>query len=87
MILQYTPPALRNLAGLPKTMERRILDKMDWFAAQERPLSFAKKLTDSRLGSHRFRMGDYRVLVEVEDGIVQILLVLAVRHRKEAYKL
>ncbi|MEK6777642.1 MAG: type II toxin-antitoxin system RelE/ParE family toxin [bacterium] len=46
-------------------------------------MNYAKRLTDSRLGSYRFRIGDYRVIFDIEgDQIV----VLRVGHRSRIYK-
>lgn len=87
MRLILTQAAIDHLARLPVNIHRRILDKMEWFTGQDDPLSFAKPLKDKTLGSHRFRVGDYRVLVQVERGVVSILFVLAIRHRKDAYRL
>lgn len=33
----------------------------------------------------RYRVGDYRLICDIQDGIVTVL-VLRVRHRKEAYR-
>lgn len=79
--------AARAIAKLPSTIGKRVVKKMQWFAIQENPLLFAKKLTNSQFGTHRFRIGDYRVLVDFQNGEVKILFVLDVRHRKEAYQL
>lgn len=47
------------------------------------PLKHAEPLKQSELGSYRFRVGDYRVVFDLEgDQIV----VLRVGHRKEIYK-
>jgi len=46
-------------------------------------LDMPRNLTDDRLGSYRFRIGDYRVIFDIEgDEIV----VLRVGHRKDIYK-
>lgn len=87
MILEFTPNAVKDLARLPKNVADRIISKMEWFAAQKNPLAFAKPLKDPRLGSHRFRVGSYRILTTVHRDSIDILFVLAVRHRKEAYQL
>ncbi len=87
MKLEWASPALRELSSLQNAVQKRIVDKMEWFIVQKDPLSFAKPMKGKRFGSHRFRIGDYRILVEVHHGIVQVLLVLAVRHRKDAYRL
>ena len=87
MRLIFSEPAAKTIAKLPPALARRIVQKMQWFAVQEDPLSFAKALKDFAFGSHRFRIGDYRVLVDVKQGRISILFVLAVKHRKDAYRL
>ncbi len=84
--LEYTKNAVRDLHRLEKQTAKRILKKMNFFTKQEDPLSFAKKLTDSSLGDYRFRVGDYRILFDMDsDGNAQILMILSVKHRREAY--
>lgn len=83
---EYTKNAVRDLRQLDQQVAKRILKKMDFFSKQEDPLQFAKKLTDSSLGEYRFRIGDYRVLFDVDnDGKLQVLMILSVKHRREAY--
>jgi mRNA interferase RelE/StbE len=40
-------------------------------------------LTDPEIGTYRFRIGDYRVIFDLEGNDV---IVLRVRHRKEIYR-
>jgi mRNA interferase RelE/StbE len=47
------------------------------------PLRHAEKLTQSKLGSYRFRIGDYRVIFDLEG---EEIVVLRVGHRREIYK-
>ena len=50
---------------------------------QRIPSTIAERLTESELGSYRFRVGDYRVIFDLEgDEIV----VLRVGHRREIYR-
>ncbi|HEX9732057.1 MAG TPA: type II toxin-antitoxin system RelE/ParE family toxin [Thermoanaerobaculia bacterium] len=46
------------------------------------PLAGAKKLTDPRIGSFRWRIGDYRAIFDVERETV---VVLRVGDRKDIY--
>jgi len=47
------------------------------------PLRNAERLTNSSLGSYRFRVGDYRIVFDIEkDKIV----VLRVGHRRDIYR-
>ncbi len=49
----------------------------------EDPLSYAVKLKDSRLGTYRFRIGDYRVIFDIEDDEI---VILRVGHRRDIYR-
>ena len=44
-----------------------------------------KALVDNKSGQWRYRIGDYRVICEIEDEKI-IVLVLEVGHRREIYK-
>jgi len=83
---EYTKNAARDLRQMDRQVSTRILKKMDFFVRQKNPLEFAKKLKDPSLGEYRFRIGDYRVLFDVdEDGSLKILMILSIKHRREAY--
>jgi mRNA interferase RelE/StbE len=83
---EYTKNAVRDLRQMDQQISKRILKKMDFFSKQENPMKFAKKLKDSSLGEYRFRIGDYRILFDINDnGSLQILMILSVKHRREAY--
>ncbi len=80
------PRALADLATLDEIAARRIAGKLRFFAAQQNPLRFAKRLTGSAQGEYRFRVGDYRILFDVNRSrVITILFILRVKHRREAY--
>jgi len=84
----YTENATHDLAGLPKKIARRIVDKIDFFRTQSEPLHFAKKLTNFTPGQFRFRIGDYRAIFDVDNkGVIHILMILRIKHRKDIYNL
>ena len=80
---QFTKTSLRRLKKLPKDVQIRIIEKLDFFCIQEDPLDFAEPLTKSSLGEYRFRIGDYRVSFDVED---EILVIHDVDNRKNIYR-
>ena len=85
--VKYTKKAYEDLSKLPRDVAKRILDKIRYFRSQNRPLSFAKKLKNIRCGAYRFRIGDYRAIFDVDrNGVIIILLILTVKHRKDIYK-
>lgn len=75
--------ALKQLQKLPKDVQSRIVDKMDFFCYQDDPLRYAEPLVRSELGQYRFRVGDYRIIADLEsDG----LIILLVGHRRDIYR-
>lgn len=85
--LIYTEKAKNDLKELEKKVAKRVLDKLEFYASQEDPLSFAKRLQNNAFGSYRFRIGDYRVIFDNDSkGNIKILFILSVKHRREAYR-
>ena len=83
-----TNQAKRDLINFPLSIQRRIVDKLEYFEKQPKPFQYAKKLKNSHLGSYRFRIGDYRAIFDVEkDGTIHVLMVLRIKHRKDIYVL
>lgn len=48
------------------------------------PRQHGKGLTANRSGQWRYRIGDYRIIAEIQDDKV-IVLVLAIGHRSDIY--
>lgn len=53
-----TDRAVKDIEKLDLLTKKRIGEKLKLFAAD--PLSYAKKLINSQIGSYRFRIGDFR---------------------------
>jgi mRNA interferase RelE/StbE len=49
------------------------------------PEKLAKSLQGTLKGMHRFRIGDYRVLVKIKRNVL-VIVALDVDHRKDIYK-
>lgn len=79
---QFTKTSLRRFKKLPKNIQIRIIEKLDYFCTQDNPLDFAESLTQSQLGQYRFRIGNYRVIFDVEG---KMLVVHDTDHRKNIY--
>ena len=77
----YAPSASAQLDALPQSVQIRIVDKIAFYASQPDTLSFAKPLTG--YNAYRFRIGDYRAIVEVNGEILFVLLVVK---REGAYR-
>jgi mRNA interferase RelE/StbE len=75
--------ALKDLKKLSPEVRKRVMEKLEFFITSNTPLAFIEHLTNHEIGSYRFRIGDYRVILDVEDDI---LVVLKVGHRREIYR-
>ncbi len=83
----YTKSALRDLKKLSKKVSKRVTDKIEFYCLHENFLLFAKRLSGTKSEEYRFRVGNYRILFNLDDnGNMQILMILAVKHRREVYK-
>ena len=84
MRIEYTETARKQLKKLNKTMQKRILDYMDEVGQLENPRSRGKALVENMRGLWRYRVGDYRVICEIQDSKI-IISVLKIGHRKNIY--
>jgi mRNA interferase RelE/StbE len=81
--IEIAPAAVRQLRRLDTSARRRIQAAIELLADQPRP-SGAKKLVGGD-GEWRARTGDYRVIYEVRDDVL-LVLVIAVEHRRDIYQ-
>lgn len=86
-ILEYTPNAIKNLRALDKNISERILKKVKKYSESTDALASAKSLTGKMSGFYRYRVGDYRIVFSADEGgIVTILTILNIAHRKDVYR-
>ena len=76
---------LRDLRKPGRTAQREILDYMDnRIATAENPISFGKPLRHERYGLWRYRVRDYRIICELQNSRLCVLVV-AIGHRSTIY--
>ncbi len=80
--LEFTPGADRQFRKLPKQVQARLSPHIDALTQNPRLLG-AEKLTGEE--AYRLRVGDYRILYEVHDKVL-LVLVVKVGHRREVYR-
>jgi mRNA interferase RelE/StbE len=73
--------AKKQLKKLPISIQSRIVSKLE--RLRFRPHSFVKRLIGSPY--FRLRVGDHRVIVDIKNNIL-VILVLELGHRKNIYK-
>lgn len=79
----YKKSAVKDIQKLNPQVKKRIKEKLEFFYNQKDPLSFAQALTKPTDAQYRWRIGDYRILFDVEDDS---LIILRVQHRREVYR-
>lgn len=84
--INYTNTALKQLGKFDKPAAKRIVDYMDErIGAAINPRESGKALTGALLGGYwRYRVGDYRVICDIQDNVLCIL-VIEVGSRKDVY--
>lgn len=81
MIVDLDDKAIKDLSKLDKTEAKKILNKISELAKYPH-IPNIKKLTNFE-PPYRLRVGNYRVLFDIEDTT---LTIYKVRHRKDIYK-
>lgn len=81
--VELSPAARRQLGRLPPTVQSRLAHAIDGLAADPRPVGVQKLRGSQR--QFRIRVGDYRVIYEVQDDVM-LVLVVKVAPRREAYR-
>jgi len=82
--------AERQLRKLDRPVQERILGWLlgwlnDRIEGCKNPRHFGEPLRGDRAGFWRYRIGDYRVLCDIQDKKV-IVLVLTIGHRRQVYR-
>ena len=83
--VEYTSRAIKSMKKLDRSVlvmikawiEKNLVDTDD-------PRRHGKGLTSNRSGQWRYRVGDYRILVEIQEDKL-VILIVEVGHRKDIY--
>ena len=77
------PSADKELRRLPPEIQRHVVAVLRELAANPRPSGVVKMQGDYNLW--RVRVGQYRVVYEIHDARI-LILVLRIGHRKDVYR-
>ena len=85
-IIRFSDEALKQMKKIDRYTVR-LIDS--WIAKHledcENPRSLGKGLVGNKSGQWRYRIGDYRLLCEIQDDVL-LILVIKVGHRKSVYR-
>jgi len=80
--LAFRKSVTRDMRGIPKLDLQKILAAIETLAEQPRPAGSEKLSARDR---YRLRRGDYRIVYEVSDDDLRIVVV-KVGHRRDVYR-
>ena len=85
--IELDDAAKKDLAKLDKPVAKRITAFIrERLALLDDPRSIGDALKGSRLGNlWKYRVGDYRIIANIEDGALKIL-VIKIGNRREVYR-
>lgn len=82
--IEVTPRARKDLKALPKRERQRVAEQIEALKAD--PRQTGCKQLKGREDFYRIRVGDYRVIYQIEDEILLILIV-RIGDREEIYEI
>lgn len=82
--IRFSPRASKNFKKLDMAERRRISKFLREVAVLEDPRSRGKAMTANKAGLWRWRVGDYRVVADIVDDQV-VVVVVDVGHRSKIY--
>lgn len=78
-----TKQAKKDIDALEHVVRKRLGKKLLHVSSLEDMSSVARQLQNSSVGTYRIRIGDYRVIFDIEG---RDLVTLRVQHRKDVYR-
>ena len=81
--IELTKSAAKILKAIPRKDQKRIAKKIESLA--ESPANPSKTKMKRNNPFHRVRVGDYRIIYEIQNDIL-LILILKLGHRKEVYR-
>jgi mRNA interferase RelE/StbE len=86
-LIEIDEAAKKDLAKIEKQVARRITAFIrERLAHFDDPRSIGEALKGPRLGEFwKYRVGDYRIIAKIEDGLLRIMVV-KIGNRREVYR-
>jgi mRNA interferase RelE/StbE len=81
--VEFSKRAMRELAGVPQPVRNRINGRIRALADDPRPPGSQRLAGFEDL--LRVRVGDYRIIYQVKDGVL-IVVVVRLGHRRDIYR-
>ncbi|MHC9596089.1 type II toxin-antitoxin system RelE family toxin [Corynebacterium diphtheriae] len=83
--IEFSPRAAKELRKLDRPVQKRIVAYLREISTLPNPQMRGKALTGNWAGFWRWRVGDYRLIVAIEDDRV-VIVVVSIGHRSQVYE-
>ncbi len=85
-IVEFSKPSIKALEKLDYFTKRIIVEWIEKnLSGCDNPRLFGKPLVANKKGQWRYRIGDYRIIAEIKDNKL-VILVITIGHRRDIYK-
>jgi mRNA interferase RelE/StbE len=81
--IEFVKQAVKQFKALPNQEQQRLKPKIDALAKEPRPTGVVKLSGQDEL--YRIRVGNYRVIYNIEDNQL-LILVVKIGHRRDVYR-
>ena len=79
----FTDTSAKDIEKLDKTVKKQLYKKFVYFSKLDDIKVVAKKLHNSDVGKYRLRVGNFRIVFDLDK---HTLIILRVQHRKDVYR-
>jgi len=82
--IEFTKNARKNLKLLDNSVRLEVIKYIAKLEKVESPRSFGRKLKYSSVGNWRYKVSNYRIVAEIQDDKL-VILMIAIGHRSIIY--
>jgi mRNA interferase RelE/StbE len=82
--IEWVKSAVKEFDKLDNSVKPLIQKFLDKLAEREDPRTLGDELSANLVGLWKYRVGDYRLIAEIQDEVFKILLVV-IGHRRDIY--
>jgi mRNA interferase RelE/StbE len=81
--IEFAPAADRDFRALAEDVRRRLRPRIDALAENPRP--HGVETLEGEKNLYRIRVGDYRIIYQIRDDVL-VVLIVRIGHRREVYR-
>jgi len=79
----FTKEAVKDIDKIDFTVKRQLYKKLYYFKELDDIKVVAKKLHNHEIGEYRLRVGNFRIIFDLDKHNI---IILRIQHRKDVYK-